>query len=365
MAFDPAEPVRLGASSVVISRLGLGTAAFGRRDRHREVDGPAIVRRALELGIGHVDTAPMYGHGTAEREVGAALEGVDRGSLVLSTKVGRPIRSLGFGTRAASLVREGILGGPAGLRQIGDRARSFATRLATRDGGGPRLRWQSTTTDRDFSYDGVLRSIDESLGRLGVDRLDLLFLHEPTGPVDGIVAGAGRALRRLRDEGVVGAIGIGDNDGAAIAAYLPALEVDCVLLGYQYTLLDQTAATSLLPEARRRGIPVLLGGPFASGILADRELAGPYDYGPVTPRLARRILRLRLVCDRHDVPVRAAAIQFPLRHPAVASVIVGAASIAELEESVAALARPIASAFWEDLEAEGLTEPVPMAPTAG
>jgi D-threo-aldose 1-dehydrogenase len=322
------------------------------------VDGPALVRRALELGLRHVDTAPLYGHGTAERDVGAAIRGMQRDTFVLSTKAGRPLRTVGMSSRASAVARDAVLGGPDEWRRMGGRALAFAKRLARLHGDPGAPRWTATTTQRDASYDGVLRSVEDSLARLGTDHIDLLLLHEPTDPVDVVVAGAGMAMRRLRDQGTVRAIGIGHNDGTAIVPYLDALGVDCVLLGYQYTLLDQGAATTLLPEALRRRIPVVLGGPFASGILADRDVDGRrYDYGPVTSQVARRLLRLRLVCDRHEVPLRTAALQFPFRHPAIVSVIVGAASAVELDDAVADLRRPIPPDFWDALEAESLVEP--------
>jgi D-threo-aldose 1-dehydrogenase len=206
----------------------------------------------------------------------------------------------------------------------------------------------------DFTTDGVRRSIDASLERLGLDRIDIVLLHDPDDHLDLAVKEAYPALERLRAEGVIGAIGAGMNQAEALTRFVTDTDVDVVLLAGRYTLLEQGALDELLPEAAARGRSVIIGGVFNSGLLADPRPGARYDYVPAPETLLARALHLKAVCDRFDVPLRAAALRFPFGHPAVAGVLTGARSADEVRDTAAALRRPLPEGLWEDLRAEGL-----------
>jgi D-threo-aldose 1-dehydrogenase len=205
----------------------------------------------------------------------------------------------------------------------------------------------------DFSYEGTLRSLEESLVRLGLDRVDVVLIHDPDDHFEQALAGAYRALERLRGERVVGAIGVGMNQAELLCRFAHEGDFDCFLLAGRYTLLDTLALRELLPLCEERGIAVLAGGVFNSGILAD-PAAGTYDYAPAPLGVVERARRIAAVCARWDVPLQAAAVQFPLGHPAVASVLVGCRSQAELEEDARLFETAIPAGLWEELRAEGL-----------
>jgi D-threo-aldose 1-dehydrogenase len=310
------EPAQLGSTAVHVTRLGLGTAALG--GLYAAVDGgeaAAVLDRAVELGIGYLDTAPRYGSGTAERRVGAWLRDAARPAPVLSTKVGR-------------LLEPDPAAGPG----------HFA------HGGGYRQVF-------DFSADGVRRSLDESLDRLGVDRVDVVYLHDPDDHADQALHEAYPALHELRSQGVVGAIGVGMNQTAVPARFVRETDLDVVLLAGRYTLLDRSGADELLPLCLERGVAVVVGGVYNSGVLADPAPGAYYDYEPAPPAVLATARRLRDAAAAHDVPLKAAAIQFPFRHPAVGCVLAGARSVAELDENVAMLAHPVPEQAWADLDA--------------
>jgi len=307
---------RLGHSSVEVSQLSLGTAPLGGMYSHvEEAEAAAVVRRALELGLSYVDTAPQYGHGTSERRVGAALRDLDPSSCTLSTKVGRLI--------------------------------------VAREGGDTGIFRDAPPSDAvfDFSRDGVMRSFAESLERLGLDRVDVLYIHDPDDHEEEALSGAYAALRELRDEGVVGAIGVGMNQSRIPTRFVRERGVDCVLLAGRYTLLDRSGAEDLLPACLETGTSVVMGGVYNSGVLAEPRPGATYDYAPASPDVLARAQALEGLCREHGVPLKAAALQFPLRHPAVASVLTGARSVAELEENAALLDVAIPDALWAALEA--------------
>jgi len=207
----------------------------------------------------------------------------------------------------------------------------------------------------DFSYDGVMRSVEESLERLGVDRVDVLYIHDPDDHPEEALAGAYPALDRLRAEGTIKAVGAGMNQAEMLARFAREADFDCFLLAGRYTLLDHdTALAELLPLCVERAIAIVIGGVYNSGILADPRPGAPFNYEPAERRWLERAQRLKAVCDRHDVPLMAAAIQFPLAHPAVATVLTGVRTTAELDENVRMLRYPIPPALWQDLRAEGL-----------
>jgi D-threo-aldose 1-dehydrogenase len=311
---NPTAGVQLGRTDVRVTRLGLGCAPIGGLyEPVSEANARAVVDRAWEHGLRLFDTAPLYGSGLSERRVGAALHDRPRDALVLSTKVGRLLRAGG----EPDAVFEGALP----LEPV-----------------------------FDFSFDGVLRSLDESLERLGLDRVDVVYIHDPDDYFDQALAGAYPALERLRGEGVVRAIGVGMNQSEMLARFARETNVDCVLLAGRYTLLDRSALDELLPLCLERGIAVIAGGVFNSGVLAGNA---HYDYAPAEPAVLARVSRLAEICGRWDVPLAAAAVQFPLGHPAVACVLVGCRSSVEVDEDVALFELNLPAGLWEELEAEG------------
>ena len=318
---DAAERVRLGRTELRVTRLGLGTAPLGGLyEPVSEEAARAVVDRAWASGLRFFDTAPLYGHGLAERRLGAALQSRPRGEIVLATKVGR-------------LLRRDAAADPD--QQI------FAD--------APRL-----NPVFDFGEEGALTSLRESLERLGLERADVVHLHDPDDHHDQALAGAYRALERLRSEGRIAAVGAGMNQAGMLARFAREARFDCFLLAGRFTLLDQSGLDELLPLCAELGVAVVAGGVFNSGILADPRHGARYNYRPAPPALVERARGLSAVCERHGVPLAAAAIQFPLRHPAVAAVVVGARSGAELEEDVRMFEWDVPEALWADLRARHL-----------
>ncbi|MET7383961.1 aldo/keto reductase [Streptomyces sp. NPDC005529] len=312
----------LGASGVPVGALSFGAAGIG--NLYTEVTGEqarAAVDTAWDCGIRTYDTAPHYGIGLSERRLGAALRDRPRAEYTLSTKVGR-------------LLEPADPGGD-------DLAQGFAVPATHR-----RV-W-------DFSADGVRRSLDASLERLGLDRVDVVYLHDPDDHAEQAFHEAYPALEELRSQGVVGAIGAGMNQTAMLTRFVQDTDVDVVLCAGRYTLLDHRALTDLLPAARRRGTSVVVGGAFNSGLLADPGPGSTYNYAPAQPELLDRALRLKGIAERHGTTLRAAALALPAAHPAVASVLVGARSAAEVQDCAQQFATPVPAAFWRELRAEGL-----------
>jgi D-threo-aldose 1-dehydrogenase len=307
---------------VRVTRLVFGGAPIG--GLFAAVDdgaAQATLEAAWEAGIRAFDTAPHYGVGESERRIGRFLAGRPRGDYVLSTKVGRLLRP------AAGDYADGAEG-------------YFGT---------PQL-----TRVRDYSRDGVLASLEASLGRLGVDRVDIVLIHDPDEHGPEALDGAYPALAKLRAEGVIGAVGVGMNQVEMLEWFLPRADLDCVLVAGRYTLLDTRAAISLFPECQRRGVAVLAAGVFNSGVLADPGAAATYDYLPAPPDVMDRARRIGAACARRGLPIGAAALQFTLRHPAVAAAVVGARSPAEIAADAGYLARDVPDALFDELAAEGL-----------
>ncbi len=274
----------------------------------------ATIERAWELGVRSFDVAPLYGHGRAERILGDVLRHKPRDAYVLSTKVGRLLRPEGAGA-PTDFADPGPLG-PV---------------------------W-------DFTPDGIRRSLEESLERLGLDRVDILFLHDPEQHLEQALSEGVSALAALRDEGVVSAIGVGTTSVATLVRFAREADIECALLAGRFTLLDRTAETDALPLCTQRGISVIAGGVFNSGLLADPNAAGAtFDYAPAPPGVRARALALQQVCEDAGVRLAAAALQFPLRSPAVASVAVGARTPAELELNVAAFDEQLPERLWDEL----------------
>jgi D-threo-aldose 1-dehydrogenase len=316
----------LGTSAVEVTELSFGAAAIG--NLFREVDpaqAAAAVDAAWDEGVRYFDTAPHYGLGLSERRLGAALRHRPRDSYVVSTKVGRLLDPL-----------------PADpIASYNGLSEGFAVPATHR------RRW-------DFSADGVRRSIEDSLGRLGLDRIDVAYLHDPEDHAEAAFREAYPALEKLRSEGVVGAIGAGMNQTAMLTRFLRDTDVDTVLCAGRYTLLDQSALAGLLPEATARGRSVVVGGVFNSGLLADPRPGATYDYAAAPLTLLDRALRIKAVVEGHGVPLRAAALHYPLAHPAVATVLVGTRSPDEIRDAADLLSREIPDALWDELRAEGL-----------
>jgi D-threo-aldose 1-dehydrogenase len=323
----PGRPLSCG---LALSALGFGGAAIGGLFEAVDEDqAHRTVRRALDLGLRYLDTAPHYGRGISELRLGEALRGVPRDTYVISTKVGRLLRPLDPGESAPD---EGYAQGLA-LKRV----------------------W-------DFSRDGVLRSVQESLERLGLDRIDIVYLHDPDDFEAQVYETGFPALAELRAQGTVRAIGAGMNQAAMLARFVRRLDFDVVLVAGRYTLLDQSALADLLPACLERQVGVVVGGAFQSGLLADPSPQAHYDYGPATPDLVRRALEMQAVCAAHGVSLPAAALQFPLGHPAVVSVLVGARSVAEVEQNAQAFTTPVPPQVWAQLRSAGLLAPDVPAP---
>lgn len=307
---------QIGRTPLSVTCLGLG-GVFLARDAPRS-EAEALIERAYETGVRYFDTAPMYGLGESERRYNAPLARLERSGFVLSTKVGR---------------------------------------LLQEDVGGEEP-WHF-----DFTRDGVLRSFETSLQRLGLDRVDILLVHDPDDHADEAIREAFPALIELREQGLVGAIGAGMNQWELELRFARELPLDCFLLAGRYTLLEQTALAEFLPHCEANGISVIAGGPYNSGILAsDLDAAARYNYQAAPPEMLDRARAIKAVCDRHGAPLKAAALQFILAHPAVAAVIPGASSVAEVEENARMIETPIPAALWAELKDAGLLDPAAPVP---
>lgn len=312
----------LGRSGVEITGLAFGAAGIGNlytevgeEEAHRAVD------TAWQKGVRYFDTAPHYGLGLSERRLGAALRTRPRSAYILSTKVGRrlePAESTGDDLADGFAV-------PADRRRV----------------------W-------DFSADGVRRTLEASLDRLGLDRVDVVYLHDPDDHAEQAFREGYPALEKLRSQGVVRAIGAGMNQAEMLARFVRDTDVDVVLCAGRYTLLDQSALTDLLPAAAARGTAVVVGGAFNSGLLADPKPGATYDYAQASDEWLARALRLKSVAERHGTTLRAAALAFSAAHPAVAGVLVGARSASEVADCAEQFAAAVPAAFWRELRETGL-----------
>jgi D-threo-aldose 1-dehydrogenase len=316
----PALPLRpIGRSGVAVTEISFGGAAIGNLfTAVTDDDARAAVDAAWDGGIRYFDTAPHYGLGLSERRLGAALRDRPRGDYVISTKVGRLLET------APSTVRGGR--DAEGFDVPSDLVRRF-----------------------DYSADGVRRSLEASLGRLGLDRVDIALIHDPDAHGEQALREAYPALARLRAEGVVRAIGVGMNQTEMLTRFVRETDIDLVLVAGRYTLLDQTAADTLLPAALERGVSVIAGGVFNSGVLAVPTPDATYDYAAAPGSLISRALRLQELYAQFGVPLRAAAARFPLAHPAVASVLIGARNAAEVTDAITLRGLDIPSELWESL----------------
>lgn len=312
----------LGGTGVRVTEFGFGGATLGNLYRAVDDDTAAqTVTAAFDAGIRYYDTAPHYGLGLSERRLGHALAGRPRADFVVSTKVGRLLEPNPEPT-GSDLATNGF-DVPDDLR------RRF-----------------------DFSADGVRRSLESSLDRLRLDRVDIVFAHDPDEHLDQLIREAIPALVSWRDEGIVRAVGVGMNDWAAPLRVVRETPVDVIMLAGRWTLLDRSGR-QLLDECAERGVSVVAAAPYNSGLLA-RARPGPgatFDYGPASAPLIGRATRLAETCERYGVSLPAAALQFPLRHPAVASVVAGVRSPREVSDTVARLSAPVPGPLWHDLDA--------------
>jgi D-threo-aldose 1-dehydrogenase len=341
MPIEATERVDLGRTGLRVSRLGFGAAPIGGLyEAVAEADARATIERAWQLGIRTFDVAPLYGYGAAERRLGAVLRDRPRDEFVLSTKVGRLVRGIDDIRPGADVDPQALDG-----REDAFYVRSEPVRMVF-----------------DYSADGIRRSIDESLARLGLDRIDIALIHDPDTHWAAAIDEAFPALVRLREAGVIRAIGVGMNQSAMLARFARDGDFDVFLLAGRYTLLDQDALAEVLPLCVERDIAVLVGGVMNSGILADPRPGGRFNYEPAPPAVVDRARRLAATCARHDVPLRAAAVQFPFAHPVIRSLIAGVRRIEHLEEYPELLRRPIPAALWEELRAEGLIDPAAPVP---
>ncbi len=319
---------QVGRTSLRVTEIGLGTATMGaRRFDISQQDGQAIVRAAWGAGIRYFDTAPFYGLGAAEHRVGDALRLEDRDSWTLSTKVGRLLRPYP---------------GPGKSKDSGFSGMPFDVVY-------------------DYSYDGIMRSVEDSYQRLGLAKHDMLFAHDLGVYEHGEEAAAHhmkafrdsgyRALDELRRTGVCKAIGLGVNEKSVILEVMEFGDFDAFLLAGRYTLLEQAPLDDLLPLCEQRGASIVVGGPLNSGILAGRDT---WNYAKAPEEIAERVKRIQAVCDAHHVPLAAAAMQFPLAHPAVCAIIPGPRSAAEFNANVPLFTHAIPASLWSDLKTAGL-----------
>lgn len=289
------------------------------------------MQRAYDGGIRYFDTAPLYGKGVSEKRIGAGLSQLPRDEVILSTKVGRLL-------------------------------------VPEESGGGQQSASTSLAVQYDYSYDAARRSLEASFERLGVDRVDILLCHDIDVWTHGdaqpdiyetAVKGILPALNDLRSEGVIRAFGLGVNEAEVCSQVMDRFDVDCFLLAGRFTLLEQAPLDDFLPKCLKQNVSIIIGGPYNSGLLAraDREQA-TYDYKPVDDERWQRAQAIREICDAHQVDIRAGALQYPLRHAAVASVIPGSANLQELEANLELVQAPIPDALWSDLDTAGLARAI-------
>ena len=306
----PLDKKTLGSTGLAVTRLGLGCSSLGRLTGDTaDEDAAQVVRQALSLGINLFDTAPLYGAGTSEERLGKALQGVDRDRYVLATKVGRLLEPTGGGRRQVVY---------------------------------------------DFSYDGVMRSFQDSLRRVGVDRIDVLHIHDADRHYDEAIVGAYPALAKLRSQGAIRGVSAGMNQWEMLARFAREEAFDCFLLAGRYSLLEQDSLDEFLPLCMEKGIGVMAGGTYNSGILAKGAESGTYNYREPPPEIGDKARALEAVAARHRVDLRAAASQFVLAHPAITSIIPSTRRPERVKENFELISVEIPADFWVELKAEGL-----------
>jgi D-threo-aldose 1-dehydrogenase len=334
---------KVGKTKLEVTELGLGGAPMGGfRAKISDAEAAALTDAGYDAGVRYFDTSPFYGYGRSELRMGAALREKPRDSYVLSTKIGRILHAMKPGEKPPADFRENGLPG-------------FAPEF-------------------DYTYDGVMRSLEHSHFRLGISRIDIVLVHD----VDfwtiknraildqrfkTVMDGGFKALDELRRAGVIGAIGVGINESDTSLRFIKAGDFDCMLLAGRYTLLEQGALDAFLPECVKRGVSVILGGPYNSGILTGGVKQGAtHDYVAAPAPLVEKAQKIEAVCQRHGVELGAAAMQFPLFHPALCAVIPGALSIAEVKQNVGRMSAKIPTDLWSELKREKLLDPAAPTP---
>lgn len=311
---NPLERREIGKTGVFVSSLGLGGGGIGGLYTSvSETQAVSTVLKALDLGVSYIDTAPLYGLGKSETAVGKAIEQRKRMSFVISTKVGILI--------------------------------------------------SGNSTVYDFTEEGVMKSFQRSLQRLGLESVDIVFIHDPVNYYTDVVSKAYSCLRDLKSRGLCRAIGVGMNEWEMEQRFAMERDFDCFLLAGRYTLLDQSSLRSFLPLCQKKGIGVIMGGPFNSGILAS-DLSGDakYDYASASEDILLRARQINDVCAGYGVPLKAAALQFVLAHPAVTSVLTGARSPEEITENFEMIQYPIPDKMWIALLERDLIDPRSYVP---
>ncbi len=333
--FEQAERRRIGNTGLMVDALGFGCASLGNLYRVvGDRDAARTLRAAWEAGFRYYDTAPHYGQGLSERRVGDLLRPLQGNGYVLSSKVGRLLKPAGY----------------AEERHCYRSPMPFDIHY-------------------DYSYDGIMRSFEDSLQRLGLERIDILYMHDIGRATHGerndelfplAMNGGFAAMDALRRQGLVGAIGLGVNEYQVCEAALEHGDWDCFLLAGRYTLLEQEALNTFLPKCERRNCSIVVGGAFNSGILATGTRGGNslhYDYGPAPREVVEKVRRIEGLCERFAVPMPAAALQFPLAHPAVACVIPGMGNPRRIGQTLELMRTDIPAAFWSALAESGLMHP--------
>ena len=324
---------RLGRTGLELSTLGFGGTGLGNMyTAMSEREAIETLDSAYASGLRYYDTAPLYGHGLSELRLGSGLRRFSTPGAVVSTKVGWRLKP--------------TFGEPSGAGLFQDIT--------------------AFSRFNDYSYDGAMRSFEDSLNRLGAQRVDILLIHDVDRRNQGdrlpdvfqaAMTGAYKALLSLREQGLVKAIGCGLNEWEACQQFAEAGDFDCFLLAGRYTLLEQESIKSFLPLCERRGIGIILGGPYNSGILASGAIKGAwFDYAAANDAVLSKVAAIEQVCARHSVALKAAALQFPLHHPCLASVIPGTRNPAELAENLRMLRTPIPTEFWRDLKSRSLLD---------
>ena len=334
---------KVGRTKLEVTELGLGGAPMGGfRATISDAEAVKLTDDGYDAGIRYFDTSPYYGYGRSELRMGAALREKPRDSYVLSTKIGRVMHAMKPGEKPPADFRENGLPGFAPVY--------------------------------DYTYDGVMRSLEHSHMRLGLQKIDIALIHD----VDfwttkdravleerfrTVMDSGYRALDDLRRAGIIGAIGVGINEADTSTRFIKAGDFDCMLLAGRYTLLEQGALEEFLPECTKRHVSVILGGPYNSGILTGGVKPGAtHDYVAAPAALIDKAQKIEAVCTRHGVPLGAAAMQFPLFHPAFCAVIPGALSTAEVKQNVSHMSVRIPVELWSELKREKLLDPAAPTP---
>lgn len=315
--------VSFGRGGLKVSAFGVGTAPLGGLFASVEdIEASSVISAALEAGITYFDTAPFYGNGSSERRIGSTLSTVPRSAFRISSKVGR-------------ILVPGLSNEPNEYRDL-----------------------DPFTPVYDYSAGAVRSSLESSLERLGIDSIDILFIHDPEGHMDQALTEAYPELDRMRSEGLVSSIGVGTNWAETGTRFVRETDIDVALVAGRYTLIDQIALDEFLPEALRRNVSVVGAGVFNSGVLVNPVEGATYNYAPASPEILDKARRINDVVTEFGCSVASVGLQFPLRHPAYKSVLSGVRSVEELDNNIEAFDAEIPEGVWDALEASGLVRPV-------